>query len=113
MAGERVVAVGAAVVAVVDARSRVMKPFLSFESKAFAMNIHHFWSFLRRLALALVLVAPVAATAAPQETFATPQAAVDALMAALKADSDSAMIALFGEEHKDLVIQSDGAACTV
>jgi hypothetical protein len=110
VAGERVVAVGAAVVAVVDARSRVMKPFLSFESKAFAMNIHHFWSFLRRLALALVLVAPVAATAAPQETFATPQAAVDALMAALKADSDSAMIALFGEEHKDLVIQSDRAA---
>ena len=74
------------------------------------MNITHFWSILRRLALALMLVAPLAATAAPQETFATPQAAVDALMAALKADSDAAMIALFGEAHKDLVIQSDRAA---
>ena len=74
------------------------------------MKITHFWSILRRLALALMLVAPIAATAAPQETFATPQAAVDALMAALKADSDAAMIAIFGEEHKDLVIQSDRAA---
>ena len=36
----------------------------------------------------------------PQETFATPEAAVDALMAALKADSDAPLVALFGEEHK-------------
>ena len=103
-------ALGVAAVVVVDGRSRVMKPSLSFQSKASAMNITHFWSILRRLALALMLVAPLAATAAPQETFATPQAAVDALMAALKADSDAAMIALFGEAHKDLVIQSDRAA---
>jgi hypothetical protein len=111
-AGRVVVAVeaGEAAVAVVDGRSPVMKPSLSFEKKASAMNISHFWSFMRRLALALVLVAPIAATAAPQETFATPQAAVDALMAALKADSDAAMISLFGEEHKDLVVQSDRAA---
>lgn len=50
-----------------------------------------------------MLAAPIAATAAPQETFATPQAAVDALKAALKADSDTAMIAIFGEKHKDLI----------
>lgn len=31
-------------------------------------------------------------------------------MAALKADSDSAMIAIFGEEHKDLVTNADHAA---
>ena len=31
-------------------------------------------------------------------------------MAALKADSDSAMIAIFGEDHKDLVLTSDRAA---
>ena len=31
-------------------------------------------------------------------------------MAALKADSDPAMIAIFGEEHKDLIIQGDRAA---
>ena len=33
-----------------------------------------------------------------------------AAMAALKADSDSAMVAIFGEEHKDLVLTSDRAA---
>ena len=52
----------------------------------------------------------LARRAAPQQTFATPEAAVDALMAALKADSDPAMIAIFGEEHKDLVVTSDRAA---
>ena len=31
-------------------------------------------------------------------------------MAALKADSDPAMIAIFGDEHKDLIIQGDRAA---
>ncbi len=74
------------------------------------MNIIRLWSYLRRLALALVLAAPLAAAAAPQETFATPEAAVDALMAALKADSDPAMVAIFGEDHKDLVVNSDRAA---
>jgi hypothetical protein len=82
------------------------------ESKASPMNITRLWSHLSRLALALALavLAPLAANAAPQETFATPEAAVDALMAALKADSDPAMLAIFGEEHKDLLIDSDRAA---
>jgi len=31
-------------------------------------------------------------------------------MAALKADTDAAMLAIFGEEHKDLIVQSDRAA---
>ncbi len=74
------------------------------------MNITRLWSFLSRLALALMLAVPLGAAAAPQETFATPEAAVDALMAALKADSDPAMIAIFGEEHRSLVISSDRAA---
>ena len=81
-----------------------MRTFPSIESKAAPMNITRLWSFLRRLALALMLAVPLAAAAAPQETFATPEAAVDALMAALKADSDPAMVAIFGEEHKDLLI---------
>jgi hypothetical protein len=76
------------------------------------MNILLYWSFLRRLVLALAVALPLAAVAAPQDTFATPDAAVDALMAALKADSDAAMIAIFGEEHKSLVIQSDKAAAS-
>jgi hypothetical protein len=58
-----------------------------------------------------MLAVPLAtAAAAPQETFPTPEAAVDALMAALKADTDSAMLAIFGEEHKDLIVSSDRAA---
>ncbi len=76
------------------------------------MNIVRPWSLLRRLALALLVAVPLAAVAAPQETFATPDAAVDALMAALKADSDSAMIGIFGEDHKSLVINADRAAAS-
>jgi hypothetical protein len=77
------------------------------------MNLTRLWSYLSRLALALLLLAiPLAAAAAPQETFATPEAAVDALMAAFKADSDAAVIALFGEEHKAIIVQSDRAAAS-
>ena len=84
----------------------------SIEHEAFAMNITRLRALLHRLVLALTLALPLAAVAAPQETFATPEAAVDALMAALKADNDAAMIAIFGEEHKSLVIQSDKAAAS-
>jgi hypothetical protein len=76
------------------------------------MNNTRPWSYLRRLALALFLAVPLAAAAAPQETFATPEAAVDGLMAALKADSDAAMLAIFGEAHKDLILQTDRAAAS-
>ncbi|HSM21371.1 MAG TPA: DUF2950 family protein, partial [Rubrivivax sp.] len=77
------------------------------------MNTFRHWpSSLRRFALLLVLslAAPFGAIAAAQETFATPEAAADALMAALKADSDEAMVAIFCEEHRKLVTQSDRAA---
>jgi hypothetical protein len=101
---------GAVAAAGAEGRSMLMCTFHSIENKASSMNITRFCSFVRRLALALVMAVPLAAIAAPQETFATPEAAVDALMAALKADSDSAMVAIFGEEHKDLIVQSDRAA---
>ncbi len=89
-----------------------MRRIPSIERKASSMNIHRLWSYLRGLglALALMLALPPATAATPQETFATPEAAVDALMAALKADSDSAMIAIFGDAHKNLVTSSDRAA---
>ena len=75
------------------------------------MKTYYFLSLLCGIVFALAVATPVAAVAAtPQETFATPEAAADALMAALKADSDPAMVALFGEEHKDLIVQSDRAA---
>jgi hypothetical protein len=53
---------------------------------------------------------PPVATAAEQKTFATPDAAVDALFAALKADDDAALIAIFGDKHKDLLFSPDHAA---
>ena len=65
---------------------------------------------IRRLSLALLLVLPLTALAADQKTFATPDEAVDALLAALKADDDAALVAIFGDKHKDLVVTSDRAA---
>ena len=63
----------------------------------------------RRLALIFLLALPLAATAAEQRTFATPEAAVDALLAALKANDDAALLAIFGDKHKELVITGDPA----
>jgi hypothetical protein len=63
-----------------------------------------------RLVLALALGSPLIASAAEQKTFATPEEAVTALTAALKADDDAALIAIFGDKHKDLVVTPDKAA---
>ena len=62
-----------------------------------------------RLALAMLLVLPLAPAGAAQQTFVTPEAAVDALAAALKADDEAALVAMFGEEHKKLVVSGDRA----
>jgi hypothetical protein len=75
------------------------------------MKNHSFLSLLYGIVLAMAVAAPVAAVAAtPQETFATPEAAADALLAALKADSDARLTALFGEEHKVKLFDPDPAA---
>ena len=75
------------------------------------MNIFlRFIVMLRRLILVSALSSPLTAALAAQQTFATPEAAVQALMTAMKTDSDSAMIALVGDEYKDLVVQPDHAA---
>jgi hypothetical protein len=65
---------------------------------------------IRRLLMVFLLVLPLTASAADQKTFATPDEAVDALLAALKADDDAALVAIFGDKHKDLVVTSDRAA---
>lgn len=65
---------------------------------------------VRRLALVSLLAFPLAAFAAEQATYATPDEAVKALLAALKADSDAALIAIFGDKHKELVVPPDKAA---
>ena len=62
---------------------------------------------------ALLLVIPLLASplpaAAAQQTFATPEAAVAALLDALRADDDAALLALFGDEHQRLVASPDRA----
>ena len=63
---------------------------------------------LRRLAVVILLSVPLAA-AAQQRNFATPEEAVDALFAALKADDDAALIALVGDKYKNLVATPDRA----
>jgi hypothetical protein len=65
---------------------------------------------LRRVALLLLVALPLTASAAGQQTFATPEAAADALVAALKADDDAAIVALFGAQYKDVLITPDHAA---
>ena len=47
--------------------------------------------------------------AAQQRNFATPEEAVDALIAALKADDDAALIAIFGDKYKNLIATPDRA----
>jgi hypothetical protein len=74
------------------------------------MKNHSLWSFLSRVVLAFAMAAPLSTVAAPQETFATPEAAADALMAALKADGDARLMALFGDEHKVKLFDPDPAA---
>lgn len=67
-------------------------------------------TLLRRLALLALCAMPVLAIAAEQQTFATPDQAVDALLAALKADDDAALVAIFGDKHKALVVTPDRTA---
>jgi hypothetical protein len=65
---------------------------------------------LRRLAAVVLLAMPLASGAAEQQRFATPEAAVDAFAAALKADSDAALVAIFGDKHKGVVLSGDRAS---
>ena len=74
------------------------------------MNPTRTMNLVRRATAILLLAFPLVSFAAEQKTFATPEAAVDALMAALKADDDAAIVALFGDTHKDLVVTPDKAA---
>ena len=67
-------------------------------------------SRLRIVALALLLsTVPLGSIAAEQQTFATPEAAVSALIDAFKADDEAALISIFGEQHKRLVVSPDQA----
>jgi hypothetical protein len=103
-------AAAAAAVVAVDRKGSAMHSSTPTHPEIFAMNILRLWAMLRRLMLALALTLPAAAALAAQQTFDTPEAAVDALMAAFKADSDASMLAIFGDDYKHLIVQDDRAA---
>jgi len=60
------------------------------------------------VALLLASAAPVIAAAEPQ-SFATPDAAADAVIAALKARDPQALLAVFGPESSDVIFTGDEA----
>lgn len=64
---------------------------------------------LQRTALVLMLLMPLGAAAADQKTFATPEAAVEALISALKANDEAALVTIFGDKYKDVVSTGDRA----
>jgi hypothetical protein len=79
------------------------------------IQLSRFASAFRGFTLAMLLSIPLLANsagAAEQQTFASPEQAVSALIDALKADDDAALIAIFGEPHKRLVVSPDRAENT-
>jgi hypothetical protein len=77
-----------------------MNPMHANENMTTPLNAHGIRARIGRLALVLALAFPLASFAAEQRTFDTPEAAVDALTAALKANDEAGLVALIGEEHK-------------
>lgn len=90
-----------------------MNPLRAINLVMTSMTSFRIKAGFRRLALIFLLALPLAATAAEQRTFATPEAAVDALLAALKANDEAALLAIFGDKHKELVVTGDPAYDTV
>ena len=74
------------------------------------MNLIATLKLIRRLVFIAFCAIPVVAAGAEQKTFTTPDEAVEALFAALKADDDAALVYLFGDQHKTLIITPDRAA---
>ncbi len=74
------------------------------------MTLTHLPKSLRTsLLAALVAAAPLAAWAEPA-TFATPEAAADAVIAALEARDADALLAVFGPENRDVIFTGDDAS---
>ncbi len=53
---------------------------------------------------------PTSATPSRQKHFATPQAAVDPMLAAFKGNDDGALLDIFGHDHEKLVVVTDKVA---
>ena len=89
-----------------------MTPIKTIKRISVLIQLTRLGSALRALTLATLLAVPLLSVAAEQKTFPTPEAAVSALIEAFKADDDGALIALFGEQHKRLVVSPDRAENT-
>ena len=76
------------------------------------MNLIAKLKLIRRLAFIAFCSMPMLATGAEQKTFGTPEEGVDALLAALKADDDTALLAIFGDQHRTLIVSPDRAAAS-
>jgi len=68
-------------------------------------------NLLGRVAFAFLICVPLMASA-QQKTFATPEEAVEVLIAALKANDDAALVGIFGDKHKNLIVTPDRAGST-
>ncbi len=106
MRAAALVAPAPAVAAVAVAR-RTYELLSAIDNASLPMTLISIVTSLCRMALVLLVAFPLGASAVERKTFATPEAAVEALEAALKADDDAALLALFGEQHKDLVVTPD------
>jgi hypothetical protein len=110
VAAAAVVAGAAAAVAVVAAEAGVEEDRMTsthpFGQEA-SVNPHSFRTGMCRVAAALALALPLASLA--QQNFPTPEAAVDALAAALKANDEAALVNLVGPKYRNLVGTGDSA----
>lgn len=66
-------------------------------------------NLLKWLVLALWFGLPAKVSAADQASFASPEAAVEALMAAMDKNDEAALVSIFGDPHRDLVVTGDAA----
>jgi hypothetical protein len=98
-----VVAAGAAA-AGADPRGRyAMHPYTKTKVTTIMNSVASLRARLRHASLALLLALPMTAAAADQRSFPTPEAAVDALAGALKANDEAALVELFGAKYKHLL----------
>lgn len=100
----------AAAVAVVAAAAGVEEDGMTnshpFGQEA-SVNPHRFRTGARRVVAALALALPLVSLA--QQTFPTPEAAADALAAALKANDEAALVNLVGPKYRSLLGTGDSA----
>jgi len=73
------------------------------------LNVFGIKAAVRSLLLALLLAFSLPSVAADQRMFDTPEAALEAVIAALKANDEKALVNIFGETHKNLVVTGDPA----